>query len=280
MIDAKTRVVLLGTGNPNPDPDRMGPCTAVVVGDKAYIVDFGPGLIRRAQAAFQQGITALEVRRLDTAFLTHLHSDHTMGYPDLMFTPWVMGRAGPLQVYGPPGLRSMTEHLLAAYEQDRKIRVCGLEPINAGSYGVDSHEIGPGLCYEDERVQVEAYEVNHGEGWLALSYKFTAADRTIVVSGDTAPHDPLVEHWAGCDVLVHEVYSDSGFARHKSNWQNYHSHMHTSATQLADIAARVAPKKLVLTHLMLWGSTEETLLTEIRRRYRGEVQSGRDLGCY
>src|SRR5258708_19769818 len=116
---SKTQVVLLGTGNPFPDPDRSGPATAIVVNGSAYLVDFGPGVVRRAKAAmFDKGIPALEPTNLTVAFATHLHSDHTVGYPDLIFTPWVMGRKVPLEVYGPKGIKAMTDHILAAWQED------------------------------------------------------------------------------------------------------------------------------------------------------------------
>jgi len=112
-------VVLLGTGTPVPDPDRSGPATAIVVGDSAYLVDFGPGVVRRAEAAvLDRGITQLEPGNLKVAFVTHLHSDHTAGYSDLILTGWTSGRSTPLEVYGPAGLRSMTEHILQAYRID------------------------------------------------------------------------------------------------------------------------------------------------------------------
>ena len=106
----KARVVLLGTGTPNAEPERSGPCVAVVVKDSAYIVDIGPGVVRRAAAAYNKGVKALKTTNLKIAFCTHLHSDHTAGYPDLIFTPWVEGRDVPLEMYGPPGIRDMTEH--------------------------------------------------------------------------------------------------------------------------------------------------------------------------
>src|SRR6266853_5910572 len=88
----RTKVVLLGTGTPVPDPDRSGPATAIAVDDRAYLVDFGPGVVRRASAAAARGIQAVRPENLKVAFVTHLHSDHTAGYPDLIFTPWVIGR--------------------------------------------------------------------------------------------------------------------------------------------------------------------------------------------
>src|SRR5579864_2303779 len=109
----RTRVVLLGTGTPVPDPDRSGPPTAIVVDDSAYLVDFGPGVVRRAKAAvLERQITALEPANLKVAFATHHHSDHTAGYPDLILTGWTAGRRTPLEVYGPTALQSMTEHIL------------------------------------------------------------------------------------------------------------------------------------------------------------------------
>ena len=128
-----TKVVLLGTGNPNPDPEHSGCAVAIIVDKTPYIVDFGPGLIRQAaQLSPRYGgeIEALSVNNIKHAFLTHLHSDHTTGYPDLILTPWVMGRDEPLEVYGPEGIDAMTDHIIAAYQADIKYRVYGLEPAN------------------------------------------------------------------------------------------------------------------------------------------------------
>ena len=118
-----TQVVMLGTGTPGPDPDRSGPATAIVANGTPYLVDFGPGVVRRAKAAvIEKGVKALEPINLRVAFATHLHSDHTVGYPDLILTPWVIGRRVPLEVYGPKGIKAMTQHILAAYDEDIKAR--------------------------------------------------------------------------------------------------------------------------------------------------------------
>ncbi len=128
-----TKIVILGTGTPNPDPVRSGNSLAIVVKDTPYIIDFGPGLIRRAAAMsprYGGKIKGLSVKNIKRAFLTHLHSDHTTGYPDLILTPWVMGRDEPLEVYGPEGIAKMTKHILAAYKEDINIRLYGIEPAN------------------------------------------------------------------------------------------------------------------------------------------------------
>ena len=119
---AKTQIVFLGTGNPSANPDRRGPSVAIVVNGTPYIVDCGPGVVRRAAGAARLGVRGLEVINLKTLFVTHLHSDHTLGYPDLIFSPWVLGRKEPLEVYGPVGIQAMTSHILEAWRDDNDIR--------------------------------------------------------------------------------------------------------------------------------------------------------------
>lgn len=276
----RTRVVLLGTGTPTADPRRSGPCVAVVSGGQAYLVDFGPGVVRRAVAAWESGVAELEPTRLTIAFVTHLHSDHTVGYPDLIFTPWTIGRREPLVVYGPSGIESMTEHILAAYEQDIEIRTRGLERSDATGYLVTAHEIEPGIVYRDGGLSVEAIAVHHGAWPEAYAYRFVAPDRTIVISGDTAPSDALLEAARGADVLVHEVYALEEFRRRPASWREYHETFHTSTHQLGEIASEARPKLLVLYHQLLFGASEETLLRELREVYDGEVAYGRDLEVY
>lgn len=269
-----TKVILLGTGTPNANPDRWGPALAILSQNQPYIVDFGPGVVRRAAEA------GLDVTKLTRAFLTHLHSDHTVGYPDLILTPWVLGREEPLKVYGPPGIKHMTDHILAAYKEDIRERSQGLQPSNDTGWKVEAHEIEKdGIVYQDANVKVEAFEVDHGS-WKAFGYKFVAQDRTIVISSDTAPTEKMVEVARGCDVLIHEVYSLKGFAGRPADWQRYHSKMHTSSKELAEIANKARPGLLVLYHQLFWGTSDEELLAEIRKHYSGKVVSGKDLDVF
>jgi ribonuclease BN (tRNA processing enzyme) len=279
-VDGTSRIVLLGTGTPITDPERSGPSVAIIVNDTPYLVDFGPGVVRRAAAAHLAGVEALNVENLKRAFVTHLHSDHTAGYPDLILSPWVMGRDEPLEVYGPEGIQEMTDHILAAYQQDIHMRLYGLEMANRQGYKVNVHEIQPGTVYEDSNVTVEAFLVGHGSWPLAYGFKFYAPDRTIVISGDTAPCEGIIEHAKGCDVLIHEVYSVDGFNRRTPHWQRYHSNYHTSSYELAGIASETRPGLLILYHQLFWGTPEEDLLREVTERYDGKVVSGRDLDIY
>ena len=125
-----TQLVLLGTGTPNACPENSGPATAVVVDDKAYIFDFGPGVVRQCSKAYFKGIHGLHPKNLDTAFCTHLHTDHTAGLPDLLFTPWVLERKNPLRLIGPEGLQQMAEYITKAYAADLDMRLNGYEPAN------------------------------------------------------------------------------------------------------------------------------------------------------
>jgi len=279
-----TKLVLLGTGNPNPSPDQSGCALALVVHDTPYIIDFGPGLVRRSAALtprYGGSIEGLKTEKLKTAFLTHLHSDHTAGYADLILTPWVMGRDEAMEVYGPIGLGSMTEHVLEAYEEDIRYRVYGDEPTNDQGWRVNWHEFEQeGEIYRDSNIVVEAFPVTHGSWPNAWGFRFTTPDRVIVVSGDCKPSPKVVEYGKGADILVHEVYSQAGYETKSADWKAYHAVHHTSTLELADIAQKTMPGRVVLYHILFWGSSEKELLEEIHSAYNGEVFVGQDLDIY
>ena len=277
---SRSQVVLLGTGTPNADPERSGPSVAIVVNDTPYLIDFGPGVVRRASAAFRKGVKGLAVKKLARAFVTHLHSDHTAGYPDLILTPWVLERTEPLKVYGPKGIKAMTANILRAYQQDVAIRLRGGEPSNKTGFRVIAHEIKPGVVYKDENVTVKAFLVSHGSWKEAYGYRFETPDRTIVISGDCAPSPSIIDNCNGCDVLIHEVYSQSGFTTRPPEWKKYHSRYHTSSKELAELASKARPGLLVLYHQLFWGTSEENLLKEVQAGYSGKVVSGHDLDVY
>jgi ribonuclease BN (tRNA processing enzyme) len=230
---SRTRVVMLGTGTPRPDPDRAGPATAIVVDRTPYLIDFGAGVIRRATAAFEKGVEAIGFGgvNIHAAFLTHLHSDHTIGYPDLIFTPWVMGRQQPLSVYGPKGLGAMTEHILAAWQVDIDGRTKGINRHNTTGYAVQAHEIVPGTVYRDRDTTVTAFPVRHEEMADSFGYRFETPDRTIVISGDTAPTQSLIDHSDDCDVLIHEAYSMESYRRVSPRSQEFRRRHHTSSVE-------------------------------------------------
>jgi len=269
-------VVFLGTGVPGPTPDRQGPSLAVITGGRAYLVDVGVGVVRQANAAYLKGIRALQPRDLSIAFVTHLHSDHTLGLPDLFLTPWVIGRAAPMELYGPPGISAMADNILKAYEQDIQIRINGLEHANTTGYKVNAHEIKPGVAYQDGSVKVTAFAVKHGSWPLALGYRFDAGGKSIVVSGDTAPAESVVENCNGCDLLIHEVYLGlrQGPVGSGRQWGRYMAEFHTSAAELTEIATRAHAKALAATHLV---GDPAPLAEALKKGYAGRVVIAHDL---
>ncbi len=280
MNSRDNKIVLLGTGNPNPDPMRFGPSLAIIVKDSSYLIDFGVGITRRTYQAYSTlGIEPLKTSRLTKGFLTHLHSDHTLGYPDLIFTPWILTRSEPLEIYGPPGTQDMTNYILKAYNIDIRDRIEGLEPANNTGYKVKVKEILPEIFYKDDYIEVEAFPVNHGN-LISYGFKFITPNMSIVISGDTAPFDDCVDHYKDCDILIHEVYSSKMFERLPPEWKKYHSNVHTSTYELADIASKVKPNLLILYHQLFWGASEEELVSEVKKKYDGKVISGRDLQVF
>ncbi|MCD7818578.1 MAG: MBL fold metallo-hydrolase [Lachnospiraceae bacterium] len=265
-----------------------------MVDDKAYLVDFGPGVVRQAAKAYRKGIDALRPDCLTVAFCTHLHIDHTAGYPDLIFTPWVLERREPLKVFGPKGIRQMTDHILAAYEVDIDFRLYGFERANEVGYQVQVTEIEPGIVYQDEKVTVEAFLVNHGT-LLSYGYKFITADKVIVISGDTAPLEIVAEKAKGCDILLHEVEYSAGIGVREPKWQKYHREMHTLSVDLAEVAKKSKPKLLVtyhrIYHMEIQDNTKDldaemawrcdAILQEIKDAgYDGKVVNGQDLDVF
>jgi ribonuclease BN (tRNA processing enzyme) len=278
---SRTIVVLLGTGMPRPDPVASGPATAIVVGKRVFLVDAGPGVERRLAAAH------LPIDGVDALFLTHLHSDHTLGYPDLIFTSWVMGRRHPFSVFGPPGTQAMTDNLIAAYREDIQVRTEGLEHATPGGYRVTVHEIKPGVIYDSGGVRVTAIPVPHGSWRYAYGYRFDTPDRVVVLSGDTRPSDALVRAATGADVLVHEVYPAGEPERavqrgaEDSDWPRYMREFHTSDVELGGIAARAAPKLLIMSHIVRRDASDSSLIAGVRAGgFGGRVVVGHDLERY
>ncbi len=241
ILALTTQIVLLGTGDGGPVSRRAGPATAIVVDGRAYVVDFGPGIVRRAAAAHERGIAALNPVNLTHAFATQLHFDRTAGYPELVFTPWALGRKQPLEIYGPPGIRNMTGHVLAAWSEGA--------PGQPQAQRVNVHEIQPGLVYRDPQVTVIAFDA---------AYRFQTPDRRIVISGEPRPNAAIVKQCDGCDVLIHEVQLQD-------------------VRQLSELATRARPGILILhSH----HADENELIRQMRTVYRGRFIVGHDLDVF
>jgi ribonuclease Z len=274
-----TVVVLLGTGTPRPDPAASGPATAIVFGGRVFLFDAGAGVMRRVSAA------KLPITGPTAVFFTHLHSDHTLGYPDLIFTTWVMGRKRAMEAYGPHGLQGMTDHIIAAWKDDIEIRTNGLEHGMPNGYAVHVHEIAPGVVYDSGGVKITAIPVLHGSWKEAYGYRVDTPDRSIVISGDTRPAPALIAAARGVDILIHEVYPESGTrppsGQSPAEWSQYLLAFHTSDVELGTLAAAANPKLLILYHFIAAGTASDEVIATIKRQgYTGRVVVGKDLDRY
>ena len=274
-----TRLIILGSGAPLPDPDRAGPAFAITYGTRVFLFDAGAGVMRRAAAA------ALPIDGFTTVFLTHLHSDHTLGLPDVIHTTWVMGRSAPMPIIGPPGTQAMVGHLQAAWVEDIVIRTEGLERGRKGGHRVDVKETMGGVVYDSAGIRIRAVTVSHGSWNYAFAYRIDTPDRSIVLGGDTSPSTALEEASAGVDVLVHEVYPARRVAPENRPggefWPQYLRETHTSDEELGAIAARARPKQLILTHVLRMGGTMDEVVAGVRRGgFGGRLVVAKDLDKY
>ena len=277
---ADTKLLILGSGTPNPDPERSGSAYAIVTNGQSYLVDFGPGVIRRASAfspSWGGEFESMEIQNLNYAFLTHLHSDHSAGLADLILSPWVLEREEPLNLFGPRGLKRMADKITDAYQIDIDYRINGSQPSNLEGYKTKVTEIAEGIIYEDKYIAVEAFENNHGDFKNSFGFVFTTKDKKIVISGDTAYSQKVIDKSKEADILVHEVYSEKGFKEKTKDWQIYHKAHHTSAPDVGKIASMSKPKKLILSHILFWGNSKESIVEEVKSNFDGEVIIAEDL---
>jgi len=277
--EKRMEVVLLGTGYPRPYPDRAGPSTAVVVNGKYFVVDAGRAVVLRLSALHQP------LPPIAAVLLTHLHSDHTSGLPDLFNSSWVMGRKQPLQLYGPRGTQEMADGLLKFYAEDIHIRRDLVENLEPKGAQIDVHIVDEGTVYKDADVTITAFAVDHRPVEPAFGYRFESGGKIIVISGDTAPSDNLVKFARGADILVHEVYMPGYFTKATSvemargdtgEVARRLGRYHTDAEQVGKIAAAAGAKKLVLTHLIP-PEEGEKIRDLAAKNFSGEIFVGKDL---
>jgi ribonuclease BN (tRNA processing enzyme) len=270
---------MIGTGTPVPNPRAAGPATAVVVGKRVFLFDAGANVERQLAAA------GLPIDGVEAVFFTHLHSDHVLGYPDLIFTSWVFGRRLPLRAFGPPGLNSMTTHLIAAFSDDIKVRTNGLEQAIPGGYRVKVRETRRGIVYDSGGVRITAFPVPHTVWPVALGYRIDAPGRSIVISGDTRPGAELTRQSAGVDVLIHEVYAAAKVEQETmpggGDWPKYLRSAHTSDVEIGSIAKTANPGMVILTHIVSLGATDSAMVAAVHSKgYAGRVVVAHDLDRY
>ena len=276
------KVTLLGTGRPDPIIDRFGPATLVEAGNHTLLFDCGRGASQR----LWQLKTPLS--KINALFLTHLHSDHTVGIPDLWLTGWLPTPYGrrvvPLQVLGPEGTRSMMSSLKQAYSWDIRVRHDG-EGIPSSGIEVDARDITQGVVYERDGLKVTAFEVDHG-GILrpAFGYRIEYGGKSVVISGDTRPNENLVRFATNADVIIHEVIAARPELLAKSPDARRIVGFHTSPEDAGGIFERVKPKLAVYYHVVLLTTDPSIsppslldLVPRTRTTYSGRLEVGEDL---
>jgi len=267
------KVTLLGTGYPQPRMDRFGPSTLVEAGSEKFLFDCGRGA---AQRLAQINVSFADVSAL---FLTHLHSDHTVGIPDLWLTGWVQGRKVPFRVWGPTGTQQMMSHLERAYEFDIHIRRDVDEKLPAQGVVVVAKDTDQGVVYQSREVKITAFIVDHGPVKPALGYRIDYAGHSVVLSGDTRFSENLIRFSEGTDVLVHEVIDPDAFRTQNPSFSPERVRIvvahHTTPEQAGTVFARVKPKLAVYSHVVP-GDTP-SLIPLTRKTYSGPLEVGEDL---
>lgn len=275
------RVVLIGSGSPVPLTDRFGPATLVEAGEQKLLFDAGRGATNRL---WQLRIPFSKVTPL---FLTHLHSDHVVGIPDLWLTGWLGGpfgrRTTPFYVIGPTGTKDLMSNLERAYAADIHIRIAD-EKYPPEGVKVITEEFGAdGVVYDRDGVRVTAFEVDHGDDVKpAYGYRVDYKGRSIVISGDTRFNENVIKYGTGVDVLVHEVAAVRPELLRDPQVQRVMAH-HTSPQEAGTVFSRAHPKLAVYTHIVLLDRptipqvTADELVAQTRETYGGPLEVGEDL---
>src|SRR5579863_1936023 len=267
------KVTLLGTGNPRPVMSRFGPSILVEAGKEKLLFDCGRGATQRL---YQLNIPFTAITGL---FLTHLHSDHTVGIPDLWLTGWVLGRDTPLPVWGPKGTKAMMKHLQEAYAFDIHIRRDVDTKLPGAGVMVIAKDIEEGLVYDNGGVKVTAFLVDHGEIKPAFGYRLDYGGHSVTLSGDTRPSENLIRFAHGTDVLIHEVIdvvSYEGLSKGDTSEQEKKiiGH-HTTAEQAGIVFTRVKPRLAVYSHIV--PPDVPDVVPHTRKTYSGPLEVGEDL---
>ena len=271
LPSGEIRVTLLGTGTPRPLMDRFGPSSLVEAGHEKLIFDVGRGAMQRL---FQLGVSYAD---LTGVLLTHLHSDHTVGLPDLWLTGWLISnRATPLEMWGPAGTRKMAAALQSAYSFDLDIRVRD-DKVPAAGGRIVAHDISEQVIFDRGGVKVTAFLVDHGLVRPALGYRVDAGKHSVVLSGDTRYSPNLISHAKGTDLLIHEVGAASAEQMSRDAHTRTIIAHHTTPEDAARIFNQVRPKLAVFSHIVLRGATADDALRTTRLTYAGPLQLGEDL---
>lgn len=270
------KLTLLGTGLPMPNPARKGPSQAITVGQTHLLIDCGPGAVHRLSEA------RLPPRDINHVFITHHHADHYLDLGYFILIRWLMGADAPLWIYGPRGQRQMVETLLALHDYDFRNRLGVMAPGRALPR-IEVVEFDAGLVVEINGVKVTAFVTPHLPEDQSFGFRFACSEKSIVISGDTAPSENVIRHAYKADILVHEcvearkssLSNSAAFGSPEARLKHMAA-IHTFPEFLGGIARDAHVRTLVTTHM-----TPASVPTELRqiiaRDFLGEIVIGEDL---
>lgn len=276
------KVTLLGTGAPVPSIDRFGPSILVEAGNQKLLFDCGRGA---SQRLWQLKIPLGQVNAM---FLTHLHSDHVVGIPDVWLTGWIPAvygrRVTPFQVFGPEGTKDMMENLIKAFSWDINIRTMEKNKADSGAM-VNAIDIAEGFIWEKSGVKVTPFTVRHSDFIdSALGYRIDYAGHSVILSGDTRYSENLIRYGKGADVVIHEVAAAQEDSIRNSPLVNQILGFHTTPEDAARVFEQIKPRLAVYSHIVLLTSdpavpppTTNDLMRRTQKRYKGSVYIGEDL---
>ncbi|MEZ5653685.1 MAG: MBL fold metallo-hydrolase [Burkholderiaceae bacterium] len=266
-------VIILGSGSPMPDPNRAGPATLVRAGDRTYLFDCGRAVLMRAAAV---GASA---QRLDALFITHMHSDHTTDFNDVITTRWIMSAAAnPLRVFGPAGIESLSERTLAALEHDIGYRLSHHKDLTDGPR-VSATALGDGAVIEEDGVRILAAATDHSPVHPTLGFRIEHEGKVVAIAGDTVPCDGLERICANADVYVQTVIRSDLIKQSPSARMRDVLDYHSDVAQAGQTAARANVKTLVLNHLVPPPppGQEDVWAAAARQHFPGKVMVAHDL---
>ena len=269
------RVVILGSGTPRLDIDRFSQSILVEAGDERLLFDTGRG------TAIRLSQMNVNLSSINNIFFTHLHSDHIVGFPDVLMTGWVYQREKTLNIFGPSGTKNFVDNIKDAFNEDIKIRLEKPEELKILGLNTYVKEISGGLVYKSKNVEVHSINVDHGGGVEhAYGYKINYKDKSVVISGDTNYSEELVNAANDVDILIHEIAAAPSSLINKSEKVRGIMNYHTTPEELSKIINQTKAKFTVLNHvLLLGGITEDKVLKLIKTNLDKdtEVMFGYDL---